>query len=172
MPYCYNCGAAYRQGEAQCPNCGMTLTNSQPAYQNQDPVYQYENPVYQEPAVQHQSQQPVYQNPQPYQQQPAYQNPQSYQQPNYQAPPQYQNTQYQQPIIINQVYSSPVPTKKRIDKWVAFVLCFFLGYLGVHKFYEGKIGMGRLYLFTGGLFGFGWFIDTIIILCKSDPYYV
>ena len=26
---------------------------------------------------------------------------------------------------------------------------------GAHKFYEGKIGMGVLYIFTGGLFGIG-----------------
>lgn len=25
------------------------------------------------------------------------------------------------------------------NKWVAFFLCLFLGYLGVHKFYEGRI---------------------------------
>lgn len=58
------------------------------------------------------------------------------------------------------------------NKWVAFLLCFFLGFLGAHKFYEGKAGMGILYLFTAGLFGIGWFIDLIVILCKPNPYYV
>lgn len=58
------------------------------------------------------------------------------------------------------------------NKWVAFFLCFFLGYIGAHKFYEGKAGMGVLYLFTGGLFGIGWIIDTIVLLCKPNPYYV
>lgn len=61
--------------------------------------------------------------------------------------------------------------KKKISKWTAFFLCLFLGEFGVHKFYEGKTLMGLLYLFTGGLFGVGWFIDTIAILFKSDPYY-
>lgn len=61
---------------------------------------------------------------------------------------------------------------KRIDKIVALILCIFLGYFGVHKFYEGKVGMGILYLFTMGLFGIGWFVDIIIILCKPNPYYV
>ena len=28
------------------------------------------------------------------------------------------------------------------NKWVAFFLCLFLGFLGAHKFYEGKVGMG------------------------------
>lgn len=58
------------------------------------------------------------------------------------------------------------------NKWVSFLLCLFLGYLGAHKFYEGKTGMGILYLFTGGLCGIGWIIDTIILLTKPNPYYV
>ena len=47
---------------------------------------------------------------------------------------------------------------------VALLLCIFLGFFGAHKFYLGKIGMGILYLLTGGLFGFGWIIDIIMIL--------
>lgn len=58
------------------------------------------------------------------------------------------------------------------NKWVALILCFFLGALGAHKFYEGKIGMGILYLFTVGLFGIGILIDFIILLFKPNPYYV
>lgn len=58
------------------------------------------------------------------------------------------------------------------NKWLAFLLCLFVGYLGIHKFYEGKIGMGILYLFTMGLFGIGWVIDCIILLFKPNPYFV
>ena len=58
------------------------------------------------------------------------------------------------------------------DKWVAFLLCLFLGYFGAHKFYEGKAGMGIIYLFTFGLFGIGWVIDCISLLLKPNPYYV
>lgn len=47
------------------------------------------------------------------------------------------------------------------------LLCYFLGVIGVHKFYEGKIGMGILYLFTAGLFGIGVLVDLIIILVGS-----
>ncbi len=63
------------------------------------------------------------------------------------------------------------PARMR-NKWVAFLLCLLLGFVGAHKFYEGKAGMGILYIFTGGLFGIGWFIDLIILLCKPNPYYV
>ena len=58
------------------------------------------------------------------------------------------------------------------NKWTAFVLCLLLGYFGAHKFYEGKVGMGVLYLFTLGLFGIGWFVDLIVLLTKTNPYYV
>ena len=62
--------------------------------------------------------------------------------------------------------------KKPKNKWVSFFLCFFLGFLGIHKFYEGKIGMGIIYLFTGGLFAIGAIIDLIVLLFKPNPYYV
>ncbi|MCL1803280.1 MAG: NINE protein [Eubacteriaceae bacterium] len=41
-----------------------------------------------------------------------------------------------------------------------------------HKFYEEKIGMGILYIFTGGLFGIGWLIDLIKIATGPETYYV
>ena len=58
------------------------------------------------------------------------------------------------------------------NKWVSLALCFFLGYLGAHKFYEGKAGMGVLYIFTFGLFGIGVLVDFITILFKPNPYLV
>lgn len=61
---------------------------------------------------------------------------------------------------------------KEKNKWIALLLCIFLGVVGGHKFYEGRIGMGVLYLFTFGLLGFGVFFDTIVLLFKPNPYYV
>lgn len=58
------------------------------------------------------------------------------------------------------------------NKWVALTLCILLGMVGAHKFYEGKIGKGILYLFTGGLFLIGVIIDFFAILAKPNPYYV
>ena len=61
---------------------------------------------------------------------------------------------------------------RAVNKWVAFFLCLFLGYLGAHKFYEGKTGLGILYLVTFGFLGIGWLIDCIAILFKPNPYFV
>ena len=58
------------------------------------------------------------------------------------------------------------------NKWVSLCLCIFLGWLGAHKFYEGKIGMGILYLLTCGLFGIGSIVDIIAIVLKPNPYMV
>ncbi len=52
----------------------------------------------------------------------------------------------------------------------AYLLWFFLGFLGIHKFYVGKTGMGILYLFTGGLFGIGWFIDLFTLAGQVNKY--
>ena len=53
------------------------------------------------------------------------------------------------------------------SKITALILCIFLGGLGIHRFYVGKIGTGILYLLTGGLFGIGWIVDIIMIAVGS-----
>ena len=63
------------------------------------------------------------------------------------------------------VETAPAVSPK--SKAVAALLCFFLGYLGAHRFYAGKVGTGILWLLTFGLFGFGELIDFIMILCGS-----
>ena len=57
--------------------------------------------------------------------------------------------------------TSDISPKSRL---VALLLCFFLGFLGIHRFYVGKIGTGILMLITLGLFGIWTFIDLIIII--------
>ncbi len=57
--------------------------------------------------------------------------------------------------------SYPVSNKSRL---ITFVLWLFLGTLGAHYFYVERIGMGILWLLTGGFFGIGLVIDLILIL--------
>jgi TM2 domain-containing membrane protein YozV/predicted Ser/Thr protein kinase len=60
------------------------------------------------------------------------------------------------------------PTEPVSDKIIlpAFLLAFFFGIFGAHRFYAGKIGTGILQLFTFGGLGIWTTIDWILILCK------
>lgn len=62
-------------------------------------------------------------------------------------------------------YGNPVSPKSRL---AAALLAFFLGGLGVHRFYVGKIWTGILIILTiGGFFGIWVLIDFIRILMGS-----
>jgi TM2 domain-containing membrane protein YozV len=50
------------------------------------------------------------------------------------------------------------------QKLTAALLCFFLGALGIHRFYTGHTLLGILYLITLGFVGVGPLIDFILIL--------
>ncbi len=50
---------------------------------------------------------------------------------------------------------------------VATLLCFFLGALGVHRFYVGKVGTGVLQLLTAGGLGIWVLVDFIMLLCQA-----
>jgi TM2 domain-containing membrane protein YozV len=67
-------------------------------------------------------------------------------------------------IIVNQQQHSHSEARSWI---VTLLLCLFFGFLGVHRFYAGKIGTGVLYLFTGGLFVIGAVVDFFMILTKT-----
>jgi len=45
----------------------------------------------------------------------------------------------------------------------AFLLCFFLGALGIHRFYVGKTGTGIAQLLTLGGLGFWALVDFVMI---------
>ena len=50
---------------------------------------------------------------------------------------------------------------------VTLLLCIFLGYLGVHRFYTGHIAIGVVQLITVGGCGIWTLIDFILIVCDK-----
>ena len=55
-----------------------------------------------------------------------------------------------------------ISTKSRL---VTVLLCMFVGWAGVHRFYVGKIGTGLLMLCTFGGFGIWLIADLIMVAC-------
>lgn len=76
----------------------------------------------------------------------------------------------QQPVTQN-IYTTAInpawPVKSKV---AAGLLAIFLGGLGIHKFYLGKVGMGILYLVFCWTYipGIIAFVEGIIYLCSND----
>ena len=51
--------------------------------------------------------------------------------------------------------------EKLIKAIIGCLIALFLGWCGGYRFYKKQKKMGFLYLFTIGLFGFGWFYDIL-----------
>ncbi len=72
--------------------------------------------------------------------------------------------------VYNHEYSMQFGVWK--NKWIALLFCIPFGWLGIHRFYEGKVITGFLYLCTLGILGIGWLVDIVRIACKPNPYRV
>jgi TM2 domain-containing membrane protein YozV len=61
------------------------------------------------------------------------------------------------------------PTVPRRSLIVAYLLWFFLGFLGLHRFYTGRWISGFVWLLTAGLVGIGWMFDAVwtYVMCQN-----
>jgi len=62
---------------------------------------------------------------------------------------------------------APADSASEKSRTVALLLCLFLGSIGVHRFYVGKLGTGIVQILTGGGFGIWVLIDFIMIIVGS-----
>lgn len=72
-------------------------------------------------------------------------------------------------------YTSPstfTPQGKPVNKLVYCLLAFFLGALGVHKFYAGKIMWGVIYILLSfvGISSIIALVELIIAICKKSDH--
>ncbi len=55
----------------------------------------------------------------------------------------------------------------RVKKWLLFLICVTLGWLGIHRLFQGKVFTAVIWALTGGVFTVGWFIDALLTLKRA-----
>lgn len=82
--------------------------------------------------------------------------------------PQQQPTEQPAPVAAPSETPATAASKEYVapqrDFLVALLLSIFVGYLGVDRFYLGKVGTGVLKLITFAGFGLWWLIDLVLIV--------
>jgi hypothetical protein len=141
MEKCSKCGADIENGK--CSYCGATYNQPMPNNNMSPQQFYTQAPQYNTPPQQNFAVPPVSNI------QPQFVN----------------NIPNQNPYTVYGMNN--IKPKSAKSKGTALLLAIFLGTLGAHHFYVGKTAMGVLYFFTIGLFGIGWFIDIISILCGN-----
>ncbi len=78
-----------------------------------------------------------------------------------------QRSPYTPPSSSNYGYRNDSGEIETCDWLITLLLCFFLGYLGIHRFYTKNYVAGVLQLISGGGCGVWWIIDLVMILTDS-----
>ena len=76
------------------------------------------------------------------------------------------------PSLGHMSYAATVPMHDAPPKslLVGYLLWFFLGYLGIHRFYTGRWISGIIWMCTGGLIGVGYIADVVLTyFMVKDP---
>ena len=58
----------------------------------------------------------------------------------------------------------------KLDWLVKLILTIFLDPLvqGINRILRGKVIIGLIWIFTGGIFGIGWLVDIITMILNKD----
>ncbi|HRG46337.1 MAG TPA: TM2 domain-containing protein [Leptospiraceae bacterium] len=70
-------------------------------------------------------------------------------------------------IFVNRDATAPGSKKEGYDWLITLLLCFFVGFLGVHRFYTGSMLLGVGQLLTFGGCGLWTMVDFALILMNS-----
>ena len=148
--FCRVCGSPIELYSDHCYKCNEPIIETQNINQQQYPQQSIDQQQYPQQSIDQQQ----------------YPQKQFMQQPNMQYPNMHQTIIIQQPNNsdpVNQYW----PIKSKIT---AGVLGIFLGGIGIHKFYMGRVGLGILYIlfcwtYLPAIIGF---IEGIVYLASSD----
>jgi len=77
------------------------------------------------------------------------------------------NIEFVDSFMDSSSYASEAAAPVSNIDWTAFLLCWFLGFLGAHRFYLGHTGIAIAQLLTFGGLGIWAFIDLIRIATGS-----
>lgn len=190
MELCWSCQAVVEPGRSHCKVCDSPVRHPEDPTMVSPPATPWRPPSGDGgqaalPAYPETGPPPPPSYGQPPYGQPSY-PPAPYQAPVYAQPP-YPQPTYVQPVYGVPTYAVPVPVAVAAppkSKAAAALLCFFLGGLGIHRFYTGQVGLGLALLLTSLILGpltlglwyvvtFVWvIIDFVLILSGgvSDQY--
>ena len=77
-------------------------------------------------------------------------------------------------VIVKRIESTSkqnTSDRRYVNKIVYILLTFFIGFLGVHRFMRGQVGIGICMILFGWLtLGIWWLVDFIISLVKLSKY--
>jgi len=71
------------------------------------------------------------------------------------------------PLYLKTEYEAGIEENSKYNWLVTLILVVFLGGLGIHRFYVGKVGTGILMLLTFGGLGIWTLIDLIMVAVGS-----
>ena len=58
--------------------------------------------------------------------------------------------------------------EKKFERAVMIIVCWLIGFLGIHRFIKKYWKSGLIFLFTGGLLGVGWAVDLIWLILEKE----